>query len=229
MKSRPKRAIFRDVINEYLYPGADIKTSNGLIYAGFLTLLLVPLLIASPLPEIRAGQAPPSLPQPGQLYGGDRIDNLENQHLGEALSLIPDGLAPVSVFPPFPYERSVPAVAVIFSETPVANRRRGKRSIWNLATNLERNFACIRTRISRKFRIKRQTAMDSFDDCFEDVPEPLFGYVVKLRLKSEEPCYLKTCLSHLNITETSPKVLQRRNDEVTLVSNPECKVKNVCG
>lgn len=71
--------------------------------------------------------------------------------------------------------------------------------------------------------------MDSFDDCFDDVSEPLYGYVVKLRLKEDEPCFLRTCLAHLNITDDSPKVFQRRNNEVNLAFNPDCKIKNVCG
>ena len=33
--------------------------------------------------------------------------------------------------------------------------------------------------------------MDSSDDCFEDVDEPLYGYVVNLQLKQEEPCDLR--------------------------------------
>ena len=119
---RDKRGIFRDVINEYLYPNATINTSNGLLYAGFLTLILIPLLVASPLPQIENGSAPPSSPQPGSKIGGDRMDNLENIHLGEALSLVPDGLKPVAIFPPFAQERTVPAVATIFSETPISGK-----------------------------------------------------------------------------------------------------------
>ena len=41
------------------------------------------------------------------------------------------------------------------------------------------------------FRGKRDAKMDSSDDCFEDVDEPLYGYVVNLQLKQEEPCDLR--------------------------------------
>ncbi len=70
--------------------------------------------------------------------------------------------------------------------------------------------------------------MDSYDDCFDDIDEPLYGYAVKLRLKDEEPCNFSACLAHLNNTHVSPKI-ERRNDEINLVSTPDCKVKNVCG
>ena len=70
------RGIFRDVINEYLYPGAEIKPNAGLIYTAVLVLLAVPILMANvkSLPEIRQGQAPPSVPQPGKTY---QVQNLK--------------------------------------------------------------------------------------------------------------------------------------------------------
>ena len=39
---------------------------------------------------------------PGIDYnGGDRMDNLDNIYLGDALSLVPQGFKTVAVFPPF--------------------------------------------------------------------------------------------------------------------------------
>ena len=34
-------------------------------------------------------------------YGGDRMDNLDNIYLGDALSLVPQGFKTVAIFPPF--------------------------------------------------------------------------------------------------------------------------------
>ena len=62
------RGIFRDYINEYLFPDAEVKPNSGLIFSLILAIVAVPLLLstARALPEIRAGQAPPSSPQPGK-------------------------------------------------------------------------------------------------------------------------------------------------------------------
>ena len=62
---------------------------------------------------------------------------------------------------------------------------------------------------------------------FEDMNEPLYGYVVKIILKQDEPCNLKSCLAHLNETNTAHFL--RRNDEINIVTAPDCKIKNVCG
>merc|ERR1712038_327463 len=229
-RSLAGRGVFRDIINEYLYPGAEIKPNAGLIYAAVLALVAVPLMMATArsLPEIRSGEAPPSSHQPGTYWGGDRMDNLDNLFLGEALSLVPEGLKSVAIFPPFAQQRSIPAVAAIFSESQqISQRRRSKRSIFNIFTNWERNMLCLQPRISRRFnfRGKRDSRMDSFDDCFDDMQEPLYGYVVKMQLKQDEPCHLKTCLSHLNLTNSEyPR--QTYIEGFDFIYPPDCKIKN---
>ena len=81
------------------------------------------------------------------------MDNLNNIFLGDALSLVPEGLKSVAIFPPFAQERTILAVATIFSENPkIAKRRRLKRGIFNVLSNWERNMLCLRPRISRYFR-----------------------------------------------------------------------------
>ena len=52
--------------------------------------------------------------------------------LAESLALVPLGLTPVAIFPPFAQERTVPAVAVIFSENPTLKSSRQKRWASNL-------------------------------------------------------------------------------------------------
>ena len=78
------------------------------------------------------------------------MDNLNNIYLGDALSLVPQGYKSVAIFPPFAQERTIPAVAAIFSESPqIAQRRWSKRSIMD---TWERNMLCLRPRIQRYFR-----------------------------------------------------------------------------
>ena len=227
-RSPRSRGIFRDVINEWLYPNATITTSNGLLYAGLLSVFVLPLMMIKPLPEIQPGEAPPGLPQPGSTSGGGRMDDIENVFLGEALNLVPEGLKAVSIFPPFSTERSVSAVAAVYSESPVANRRRGKRSILNMMASFEENLFCLKPRLASHFRGKRQARTNSLDDCFKDLEEPLYAYTVKLYLKEEEPCLLRSCLKHLNQTSSKPRIL-RRSNEINVIGDPDCRVKNICG
>ena len=91
--------------------------------------------------------------------------------MGSSLALVPQGHQPVAVFPPYPTQRSVPAVAVIFSERP--QKRLQKRSIsetiYSFMGNMERSLLCLKPKIYRHFtsRNKRQAFVDSYDDCFE--------------------------------------------------------------
>ena len=97
--------------------------------------------------------------------------------------------------------------------------------------------------------------MDSSDDCFEDVDEPLYGYVVNLQLKQEEPCdlrflfyfflyililsisyllifsfFYRSCLSHLNVTNSDNlENVQTYISGFDYVYPINCKVKNTCG
>ena len=71
-----------------------------------------------------AAEAPLDQPQPGS-PGGGRSPLGPIPEVQLARSLIPDGLAPVAVFPPFePEARTYPAVGVIFSETPIVVRKK---------------------------------------------------------------------------------------------------------
>ena len=102
--------------------------------------------------------------------------------LAESLALVPTGLTPVAIFPPFAQERSVPAVAVIFSENPTLKSSRQKRWASNLQKTslgfrfsnlikriiktLHKNMQCLIPRLNRKFGRKPIT-VDSSADCFE--------------------------------------------------------------
>ena len=81
------------------------------------------LLMMPSLPSIGAGSAPPGSPAPGT-PGGGGVPNIQaNPSASQAVSLVPFGLTPVAVFPPFDTPRTLPAIAVIFSETPTRRKR----------------------------------------------------------------------------------------------------------
>ena len=99
--------------------------------------------------------------------------------LAQSLALVPSGLTPASIFPPFAQERTVPAVAVIFSETPTLNRQKRWTSkqknsllfrflnlIKNIKKTLHKNMQCLIPRLNQKFGRKPVT-VDSSADCFE--------------------------------------------------------------
>ena len=75
------------------------------------------------LPAIGAGSAPPGSPAPGTPGGGGLPNIQANPSASQAVSLVPFGLTPVAVFPPFDTPRTLPAIAVIFSEAPTRRRR----------------------------------------------------------------------------------------------------------
>ena len=96
--------------------------------------------------------------------------------LAESLALVPSGLTPVAIFPPFAQQRTVPAVAVIFSETPTLKSSRQKRwaslefhfstLIKSIIKTLHKTMQCLIPRLKRKFGRKPIT-VDSSADCFE--------------------------------------------------------------
>ena len=63
--------------------------------------------------------------QPGSLDGGGLPNDFSNPDLPLSLSLVPPGVTPVSVFPPFANEPIFPAVGVIFTENSQLIKRRG--------------------------------------------------------------------------------------------------------
>ena len=81
------------------------------------------LLMMPSLPSIGAGSAPPGSPAPGTPGGGGLPNIQANPSASQAVSLVPFGLTPVAVFPPFDTPRTLPAIAVIFSEAPTRRKR----------------------------------------------------------------------------------------------------------
>ncbi len=248
-------------------------------------------LAAPPPPTIQPGDAPPGNPQPGEPGGGGSPGDFTNPSAAEAIALVPAGLTPVAVFPPFATPRTVPAVAVIFSEDPATVRRRkreidrkhGRRRPYSSGGNvgiplfqrLWKNIRCIRPRLARMFarprpqtsdlgyyhypgyynrrsyfddirnRIrKRDTThyyspyggyvshyvedytVDSADDCFDDIDEPLYGWRVRVTLKENEPCVLNsTCIvSTSNSFATNFPTERQTGESFTSAAPPDCRL-----
>ena len=140
---------------------------------------------------------------------------------------------------------SNPAIGVIFSENDSGFRRRKTRKykraleipslskiFWNFFARFETNLLCLKPRVSRMLFPRQAKSLDDYeeldsaDDCFKDQAEPKYGFRVKLLLRRNEPCKLKSCLLHLNLATS-----QRRSSNVEFQADhsPECKIKNICG
>ena len=121
------------------------------------------LLITATTVAIIAQNPPPprfipeNQPQCGTFFGGDcpQFSNPDNIQ-----SLVPDGLTPVAVFPPFATPRRVPAVAVIFKEAPGTlpgvNTGRKKRDLGyceppSALDKFLLNVRCLGPRLTQKF------------------------------------------------------------------------------
>ena len=80
-------------------------------------VIAVTMMLMMPAPPaIGAGGAPPGSPAPGSSGGGASPNVLGNPIAASAVALVPAGLTAVAVFPPFLTPRTLPAIAVIFSE-----------------------------------------------------------------------------------------------------------------
>ena len=71
------------------------------------------LIMSQPTP----GSALANAPQPGE-PGGGGLPTSPSPTLAASLALVPAGLIAISVFPPWNFQRTVPAVGVIFEEAP---------------------------------------------------------------------------------------------------------------
>jgi len=65
-----------------------------------------------------AGNAAPGVPGGGAPPSAVGALAPSSQTLATALSLVPLGLTPIAVFPPYNTPRTIPAISVIFSEDP---------------------------------------------------------------------------------------------------------------
>ena len=139
-----------------------------MIFAFALTAVVI--VINPSLPLLTDELVPPGNPLPGSRFGG-------SSPLGtpaSILSLLPSGLTPLAVFPPYSVPRTFGAESIIFAEDPEISQL-GKRSIWNriqriplvsriwnrkrrihlpffsmiknLASKFMKNFKCLQTRL----------------------------------------------------------------------------------
>ena len=82
-----------------------------------------------PLQNSISGGVPPGNPQPGTPGGGAKPVGTSIQ-AQQALALAPPGTIPVSIFPPYASPRTVPAISVIFLQTPTPSLVKRQGSIW---------------------------------------------------------------------------------------------------
>ena len=90
--------------------------------AAVVIAMTMMLMMPAP-PAIGAGGAPPGSPAPGSSGGGASPNVLGNPAAASAVALVPAGLTAVAVFPPFLTPRTLPAIAVIFSEESQRRKR----------------------------------------------------------------------------------------------------------
>ena len=91
--------------------------------AAAVTIAVTMMLMMPAPPAIGAGGAPPGSPAPGSVGGGGSPNVVANPVAASAVALVPAGLTAVAVFPPFETPRTLPAIAVIFSEESTRRKR----------------------------------------------------------------------------------------------------------
>ena len=88
-----------------------------------VTIAATMMLMMPTLPAIGPGNTPPGSPTPDSPGGGGNPNIATNPAAAAAVALVPAGLTAVAVFPPFVTPRTLPAIAVIFSEEPTRHKR----------------------------------------------------------------------------------------------------------
>ena len=172
------------------YTTTAAPTRTGDTQAVIPTIAVISaIMLMMPSPNsLPAGQAPASSPQPGTPGGGAIPGGIITPIKAAALVLVPLGLIPVAVFPPFEVEPPFPGtVAVIFSENLNLNKRKKRwisrlfkarqgyasvskpslisriaRGLGRVVKRLHKNLACLKPRLAKKFgRTARKQAMYS--------------------------------------------------------------------
>ena len=114
------------------------------------------------------GSIPSGAPAVGT-PGGGGSPTAPSPTLAASLALLPAGLTPVSVFPPFLNPRTVPAVGVIFREPPVLVRKKRGSTLNNLIHEVKKLWAkflkrlqCVGPTLTRKFSRKSRRRLIPF-------------------------------------------------------------------
>ena len=209
-------------------PGRPNPTLGSAL-AAFMALASITLLSSTPENGILPGKAPAFVAQPGSQYGGGLPNDFSNPDLALSLGLVPPGLSPVSVFPPFDKKHTFPAVAVIFTEGAQIQRRTNNpvnvdfHKMQETILNWRRNIKCYGPRRCNPYK---------------NAPgdEPLYGFRVKVTLIDNQDCDIEsTCLTSIGELplDTRPKnetiTLNTTYGELFTSSKPSCQIQNVCG
>ena len=157
-------------------------------------------LLSSMMASNTVGNAPSGVAQPGSSNGGGLPNDFTNPTLGQSLALVPFGLTPIAVFPPFAIPRSLPAIGVIFSE---------KRQVP------------MKRRHRKKFRY-------SFGSRRRQ--EPLFGFNIEVTLIEDELCdFNSTCLTtDGNLPFQDYGFIRKQGNQFLTSGRPQCRFRNIC-
>ena len=90
---------------------------NSLVRDPTVLQVVLAISLALIMSHPNPGTGLANAPQPGE-PGGGGLPTSPSPTLAASLALVPPGLIAVSVFPPWTFERTVPAVGVIFEEAP---------------------------------------------------------------------------------------------------------------
>ena len=184
----------------------------------------------------------------------------------EALSLVPAGAIPVAIFPPYAIPRTFPAITVIFQEPGRGLPNQLQGSSTSVIKKIDKYFKCFRVRLNRHFGIRDRPAVrrndnyrdqlrnvrrpgdfpnfddinegkvNSREDCFNDIPEPLYGFRTKVTLVDNEPCELGvTCDQNGNRIQRRVDHWQKAwqydrqtGEEFVSGAPPDCRTNNIC-
>ena len=158
-------------------------------------------LLSNMMASNAGGSAPSGVAQPGSSNGGGLPNDFTIPTLGQSLALVPLGLTPIAVFPPFAIPRTLPAIGVIFSEKRQVSM---KRRYWK------------KSRYSFGSRKRRQ--------------EPLFGFNIEVTLIEDGLCdFNSTCLTNDgNLPFQDYGFIRKQGNQFLISGRPQCRFRNIC-
>ena len=147
---------------------------------------------------VRPGQVPPDQPQPGTPGGGRLPLDSNDPVIQQALSLVPPGATPVSVFPPYVKERTYSSISVIFSE-PSLNQQPPKYKPYY-----------------RRYKRKKPKY---------NVQENKYGFKTVVFLVSDEPCIANINCDSEGYKLAQPRIGQSGVEDFVSEAPVECRAE----
>ena len=107
------------------------------------------------------------------------------------------------------------------------------------ASDFSDNMSCLRTRLEVYGSVKKQInkkyphriikrAVDSLDDCFDTISEPLYGF--RTKISTEKNCEIEGVNCDVSTTKKNEKTFQKRQtgEEFRSDAPPDCRIINEC-